>query len=691
MLKLLHLRRFAPFFWTQSLGAFNDNVFKNALMLMVAFRANQHLAVASDVIINIAAGLFILHFFIFSATAGQIADRMEKATLIRRIKLLEIAIMACAGVAFFWGSTVFLMGLLFLMGTQSAFFGPVKYSIMPEHLKPEEIVGGNALVEMGTFIAILLGTICGGLLIRLPQGPQVIGGILVGVALAGWLASRMIPATAIQAPDLPIRWNLFQETWRTVHQARRERPIFLSILGISWFWLLGTAYLTQLPNFTKTVLSGDESVVTLLLALFSVGVGLGSMLCERLSDKKVELGLVPLGSIGLSLFGLDLFWATRFPESGVLRSVGQFMAVSGSLRVMIDFVLIGIFGGIYIVPLFAMVQTRTAAKERARVIAANNILNAFFMVLASVAGAVLIGLMGVSIPVFFLLLSVANAAVAVYIYALVPEFAMRFLVWTITHTLYRFRHRDLERIPEAGPAVLVCNHVSYMDALLIIGACRRPVRFVIYEPIYRLLLLNFIFRAARAIPIASQRTNPGGLKVAFDEISRALENGEVVCIFPEGRLTPDGRMGTFKRGIERIIARNPVPVVPMALKGLWGSFFSHKNGHALDPPTPALLVPCRACGGPSHPSVGRDGRWLTGDRPEIEERTTAFHTGRCTLKTKVMAQMIAGTVWLIIRSVAIRDCLSFDDTIENPAVDSGRRRWANLLAPQEKKESRWIV
>jgi 1-acyl-sn-glycerol-3-phosphate acyltransferase len=580
-LQLLSIRRFAPFFWTQFLGAFNDNVFKNALMLMIAFQAGQHLSMASDVVINLAAGLFILPFFLFSATAGQIADKMEKSRLIRRIKVMEIAIMACAGVAFFWGSTVLLMVLLFLMGTQSAFFGPVKYSIMPEHLKPEEIVGGNALVEMGTFIAILLGTIGGGLLIHLPQGPQVIGGVLVGVALAGWLASRMIPATAIQAPDLPIRWNLIRETWRTIHQARRERSVFMSILGISWFWLLGAAYLTQLPNFSKTVLFGDESVVTLLLTLFSIGVGVGSILCERLSGKKVELGLVPLGSIGLSLFGLDLFWAARFPESGMLMSLGQFMAVSGSLRVMIDFVMIGVFGGLYIVPLFAMVQTRTAAKERARVIAANNILIAFFMVLASVAGAVLIGLMGVSIPVFFLMLALANAAVAVYIYSLVPEFAMRFLVWMITHTMYRFSHSDLDRIPEQGPAVLVCNHVSYMDALLIIGACRRPVRFVIYEPIYRMFLLHFIFKAARAIPIASHRNNPVGLKAAFEAISRALDAGEVVCIFPEGQLTRDGRVDGFKPGIERIIKKNPVPVVPLALKGLWGSFFSHKNGHAM--------------------------------------------------------------------------------------------------------------
>jgi 1-acyl-sn-glycerol-3-phosphate acyltransferase len=580
-MQLLSTLRFAPFFWTQFFGAFNDNIFKNALMLMIAFQAGQRLSMASDVVINLAAGLFILPFFLFSATAGQIADKMEKSRLIRRIKLMEIAIMGSAALAFWTGSLIVLMGLLFLMGTQSAFFGPVKYSIMPEHLKPNEIVGGNALVEMGTFVSILLGTLCGGVLIQLKYGPAITGLVLVGIAMAGWLVSRMIPVTKTHAPHLTVRWNLFRETVRTIGYARRERSVFLAILGISWFWLLGAAYLTQLPNFTKSVLAGGESVVTLLLTLFSIGVGVGSLLCERFSDKKVELGLVPLGSIGLSVFGIDLFWACRFPGTGGLMSLAQFMAVPGSVRLMIDFVMIGIFGGLYIVPLFAMVQMRTRPQERARVIAANNIINALFMVLSSLAGAIVIGVAGVSIPVFFLLLALANIAVAVYIYSLVPEFTMRFLVWMITHTIYRFSHSDLDRIPEQGPAVLVCNHVSYMDALLIIGACRRPVRFVIYEPIYRMFLLHFVFKAARAIPIASHRSNPVGLKTAFEAISEALEAGEVVCIFPEGQLTRDGRVDGFKPGIERIIRKNPVPVVPLALKGLWGSFFSHKNGHAM--------------------------------------------------------------------------------------------------------------
>jgi 1-acyl-sn-glycerol-3-phosphate acyltransferase len=467
------------------------------------------------------------------------------------------------------------------MGTQSAFFGPVKYSIMPEHLKEAEIVGGNALVELGTFIAILMGTVGGGLLVQMPHGSVITGGGLIMVAVGGWMASRRIPVAGPSSPGLTMRWNVVGETLRTIGQARRERSVFLSILGISWFWLLGAAYLTQLPTFTRQVLRGDAGVVTLLLTLFSIGVGAGSLLCERLSDKKVELGLVPLGSIGLSAFGIDLFWACRLPDVQGLMTATSFLTASGSLRLMLDFVMIGMFGGLYIVPLFAMVQMRTRSQERARIIAANNILNALFMVLSAVAGAVALGMAGVSIPVFWLVLALANAAVAIYIFALVPEFGMRFLVWVITHTMYRFRHRDLDRIPATGAAVLVCNHVSYMDALLIIGACRRPVRFVMFAPIYRTPLLHYIFRAARAIPIESRRSSPAGLKKAFNEIAAALTQGEVVCIFPEGQLTRDGHVDVFRPGIERIIQRNPVPVVPLALKGLWGSFFSHRRGKAM--------------------------------------------------------------------------------------------------------------
>lgn len=492
--------------------------------------------------------------------------------------------MTAAALALFANSLFTLMLLLFLMGTQSTFFGPVKYSIIPQHLTPEEVVGGNGLVGMGTFLAILLGTLTGGVLIQCAHASIWVGGSLLAVAVAGWLASRCIPDAPPPDPEMTLRWNIFSQTWRTIGFGRRVHSVFLSILGISWFWLLGAAYLTQIPNFTREVLRSNEGVVTLLLTMFSVGIGAGSLLCERLSGRKVELGLVPLGSIGLSVFGFDLFLAYEAPPVTELMGVGAFLASDGSFRVLADLVLIGVFGGFYIVPLFAFVQTRTEPAHRARVIAANNILNALFMVLSTISGVMILGVLDLSIPTFFLILAIANVLVALYIYSVVPEFTMRFLIWVLTHTMYRVRHRGLENIPDEGAAVLACNHVSLVDGPLIAGAVRRPIRFVMYEPIYRTPVLHFIFKTGKAIPIASRKENPAAYEAAFEKIGEALDAGDLIGIFPEGRLSSDGELGAFRKGIEKILERNPVPVVPMALRGLWGSFFSRAHGPAMSRP-----------------------------------------------------------------------------------------------------------
>ena len=576
-MQLLSSKRFAPFFWTQFAGAFNDNVFKNVLMLLLAFRATE--AGNTHVLMNLAAGLFILPFFLFSALAGQIADRFEKSKLIRIIKLAEILIMGAGAAALLAGSTASLLALLFLMGTQSAFFGPVKYSIMPQHLKETEIIGGNALVEMGTFVAILLGTIAGGLLI---QGPMIIPAVVVvAVAIAGWIASRRIPEAEAASPGLKLDFNVLSQSVKTMGYARKDRVVFLSILGISWFWFLGACYVTQIPAWTKTVLHSSASVATLLLAMFSIGIGAGSMLCEYLSGKKVEYGLVPIGSLGLSLFGIHLASAGTLEAAAAPYTLMGFLMAKGSFPILLDLLLIGIFGGLYIVPLFAIVQTRSKKEVRSRIIAANNILNALFMVGAAIMGGLFLGLLGLSIPALFLTLALMNIAVVVYIYTLVPEFTMRCLIWVITHIFYRIRHEHLDRIPEEGPAVIVCNHVSYMDALIIASCCRRPVRFVMDKGIFGIPVLNYIFRTGKTIPITSRAKDPETYEKAFVRIAEELDAGEVVCIFPEGKLTRDGELAEFKNGIDKILARNPVPVIPSALSGLWGSFFSHKGGVAL--------------------------------------------------------------------------------------------------------------
>ncbi len=474
------------------------------------------------------------------------------------------------------GNLPLLLVVLFCMGTQSALFGPVKYSVLPKLLENHELVGGNALVEMGTFLAILAGTITAGVMMANDAYAQLVAAGVVLVAVAGYLASRGVPATGASLPSLRLDFNLFRQTGAIMRMGLGQRlSVSRSLVGNSWFWFLGATYLTQIPAYSKDLLHGDETVVTLILTVFSVGIALGSLLCERLSGHKVEIGLVPFGSFGLTLFGLLLWWNSGgFPQAALPHDWLGLLQIGQAWWILLSVLGIGMFGGLYIVPLYALIQSRTAEQERARVVAANNILNALFMVGSALVAILLLSVAGLSIPQLFLVASLMNVAVSAYIFSIVPEFSMRFLVWLLGHSMYRMRQRGLEAIPEEGPAVLVCNHVSFVDALLIAGAVRRPVRFVMYYKIFRLPVLNFIFRTAGAVPIAGRQEDEATYHQAFERISRYLEEGELVCIFPEGKLTSDGEMNEFKAGVERILQVNSVPVVPMALGGLWGSFFS---------------------------------------------------------------------------------------------------------------------
>jgi 1-acyl-sn-glycerol-3-phosphate acyltransferase len=579
--QLLRERRFAPFFWTQFLGAGNDNVYKNALVIFVAFQAATLTAMSSNDLVNIAAAVFIAPFVLFSATAGQIADKFEKSRLIRLVKLFEIAIMVIGAIGFYRRDLVLLFLALGLMGVHSTLFGPVKYAILPQNLRPDELIGGNGLVEMGTFVAILLGEIVGGLAIAIkPNGPIIAGVTSIAIAAAGYLVSRAIPVTPAVAPQLRINWNPFTETAHNLRFAYGNRVVWLSMLGISWFWFYGATYLTQFANFTKDVLGGDEHVATLLLAIFSVGIGVGSLLCERLSGHKVELGLVPFGSIGLSLFAIDLYFASRELVPTGLSGIDGFLSVAAHWRVAADLVLLGMFGGFYIVPLYALIQERSAPEYRSRIIAANNILNAVFMV---VSAGIALGLLkaGLSIPALFLATGLMNAVVALYIYSLVPEFLMRFMAWLLIHSIYRVHKEGLDRVPAEGACVVVCNHVSYVDAVVISACVRRPIRFVMDHRIFATPLLRFLFRTMRAIPIAPRKEDAVLMERAFVEAADALKNGEIVGIFPEGKITDNGELNRFRPGLQRILEQAPVPVIPMALRGLWGSLFSRFPGGPL--------------------------------------------------------------------------------------------------------------
>jgi len=578
---LLTERRFAPFFITQLLGAFNDNLYKNALVALLSFGAIQLSAGKAGVLIAASAGLFILPFFLFSAMSGQIADKYEKSFLIRRIKLAEIGIMILGAIAFLLGSLPMLLGILFLMGVQSAFFGPIKYGILPQHLKESELVGGNGVVELGTFLAILLGTIMGTQLItKSPNGSVVLACIfIVLVAILGYISSRKIPAAPAADPSVQVKFNPWSETWKLVSYTKKNRVIFQSILGISWFWFMGATYLTQFPIYARDVLGGNGDVYTLMLAVFSIGIGLGSALCERLSGGQVEIGLVPLGALGITLFGLDLFFATPSTPFGEALSVGSFLSIGAAWRVLIDVLFIGLFGGFYIVPLYALIQKTSAPDRLSRAIACNNVMNALFMVVSAIIVGVLMSV-GVSMSALFLCIAIGNALVAIYIFRLVPEFLMRFLTWMLMHTLYRVNNTGLDKIPPTGAAILACNHVSFVDALLVGGSVRRPVRFVMYYKIFKLPIMSFFFKTAKAIPIAGRKEDPQMYATAFEKMHEAIENGDLLCIFPEGAITYDGEMQPFKPGIIQVIDKTPAPVYPIALQGLWGSLFSRKGGKA---------------------------------------------------------------------------------------------------------------
>lgn len=573
---LLGKRRFAPFFWTQALGAFNDNAFRNALVMLVAFQMGLDDRTVG-VYTNLAPALFIIPFFLFSATAGQLAEKYEKSRIIRYVKLFEIAAMLLAAYGFYTHHTSLLLIVLFMMGMHSTMFGPIKYAILPQALKREELVGGNGLVEMGTQMAMLIGMIVGNsLMLVAGVGPLLAAGATIAVATAGYLASRRIPLAPATAPDLKFNWNMFSETARVLGITRADRAVFNAVLGISWFWFFGTVLIAQLPIYTRETLGGDGSVNTLVLTLFSIGTGVGALLCEKLSGKRVEIGLVPMGAFGLTAFGIDLYLARH----GMAAARGQdwlaFLHGAGSWRVVMDLTAIGVFAGFYVVPLFAFVQSRTPSERLSRVIAGNNIINALLIVLAAGFGMGL-GALGLDAAQIFLTAALLNVLVAAYIFTLVPEFLMRFITWVLVNTLYRVRVDGMQHLPEEGPAVLVCNHVSFMDALLLMANLRRPARFVMYYKIFNTPLLSFVFRTAKAIPIAGHKENPEVLQQAWDAIDAALADGELVCIFPEGGLTSDGEIATFRPGVEQILARRPVPVIPMALRGLWGSVWSRRD------------------------------------------------------------------------------------------------------------------
>ena len=575
---LLRQRRFAPFFWTQFSGAANDNLFKFAFTVMVTYQLSVSWlppALAGLVI----GALFILPFLLFSATSGQLTDKYDKTRMIRFVKNLEIAIMLVAAGGFVAGSVPVLLLCTFLMGVHSTLFGPVKFAYLPQVLSERELTGGNGMVEMGTFVAILLGNVAGGLLVALPGvGHSTVAVACVLLALAGRGLAQCIPSLPATDPGLKVNWNPFTETWRNLQLARSSAVVFRSLLGISWMWFFGAVFLSQFPSFAKEVLHGNEQVASLLLVVFSIGIGTGSLLCEVLSRRHVEIGLVPLGAIGMSVFAIDLYFAARGLPASEVMGLAAFLSQPAHWRVMADLALLSLFAGLYSVPMYALIQLRSAPTHRARIIAANNILNALFMIASAlIAGALLSA--GFTVPQVFLFTGIANALVAGYIFLLVPEYLLRFVAWMASRFVYRFRVRGDEHLPTTGAAVLACNHVSFVDAVLLMAASPRPIYFLMDHRIFRVPVLGWLFRLAKAIPVASQKEDPAVYAAAFERAAQVLRDGDLLAIFPEGGITRDGQLQPFKGGIVKILERAQaegldVPVIPMALTHLWGSYFS---------------------------------------------------------------------------------------------------------------------
>jgi 1-acyl-sn-glycerol-3-phosphate acyltransferase len=586
---LLGQRRFAPFFWTQFSGAANDNVFKFAFTVMVIYQLSVGWLPPAMAGLVIGA-LFILPFLLFSATSGQLTDKFDKTVMIRFVKNLEVLIMLIAAYGFVSGQVVVLLLCTFLMGLHSTLFGPVKFAYLPQVLGERELTGGNGMVEMGTFVAILLGNIAGGLLVAMPEiGHRNVAIACVLLALVGRAVAQFIPRAPATDPGLTINWNPISETWRNLKLAHGNLVVYRSLLGISWMWFFGAVFLSQFPSFAKEVLHGDEQVASLLLVVFSIGIGTGSLLCEVLSRRHVEIGLVPLGAIGMSVFAVDLYFASRGLPASEIMGLGAFLAQSAHWRLMADLLLLSLFAGLYSVPMYALIQLRSQPTHRARIIAANNILNALFMIASSVIAGVLLK-SGFTIPQIFLFTGLANAVVAAYIFLLMPEYLLRFVSWVLSHLIYRFKVRDDEHIPTEGAALLVCNHVSFVDAILLMAASPRPIRFIMDHRIFQMPVLGRLFKLAKAIPIAPRAEDPIAYEAAFDAAAQVLQEGDLLAIFPEGGITRDGNLQAFKGGIMKILECAEqqglvVPVIPMALVNLWGSFFSRveKGGAMVRP------------------------------------------------------------------------------------------------------------
>ena len=575
--ELLKTRRFLPLFITQFLGAFNDNVFKNALVILITYVVAEKAGLNSQIMVTIAAGIFILPFFLFSATAGQLADKHEKAFLIRIIKFVEILLMVGAVIGFYMQNVWFLMTVLFLMGTQSTFFGPIKYGILPEKIKEDELIGGNGLIEAGTFISILIGTLVGGLLILAENGILMISGMVILISILGWVSSFYIPKGQAASPQLKVYYNFLRETWVIVSHAKQNREIFLSILGISWFWLVGATFLAQFPTYAKDIIGGNEQLVTLFLSVFTIGVGIGSLLCNQLLKGEVEATFVPLAIIGVTLFTVDLYFASQYiftNGSSELIGATAFLSHISSWRILGDLFMISVCSGIYIVPLYAIIQVRSEPNYRSRIIASNNILNALFMVVSAIGTVVMLS-MSFNVNQVFLTIALLNAVVAVYACQLLPAALLRSILYWIFNTCYKVEVKGMENFKaiQSEKVIIVANHLSYLDAALLATYFPSKLTFAINTQVAQHWMVKPFLKLMETFPL--DPTNP----MAAKSLIESIKNKNHVVIFPEGRITVTGSLMKVYEGSGMIADKSDAHILPVRIDGAQHTPFSRLKGN----------------------------------------------------------------------------------------------------------------
>lgn len=561
MSKIRLPERFFAYIITQSLGAFNDNFYKMLLQLYVL----QILAAKNaESIISQATFLFTVPFVIFGPWSGYFADKYAKSAVMRVVKFAEIGVMLFGLLAFYLGNLEMMLFILFLMATQSTFFSPAKYGYIPEAAEPEAVTAANGWLEMSTFLFIILGTAVTGFLLDAHNNSTVTVALYcIGFAVIGSLTALFIKAVPAAGTAEKFPWNPFAGIWKDLRFLKRQKPLFLAALANSYFWLIGLIFQTNILIYGKRMLGDAESgnvLLSLLPAFIGIGIGIGSLLASRLSGHKVELGLVPLGGLGMAFAGIALFFTTSsYPLSAAILFIA------------------GAFGGLYIVPLYAYLQFFANEHEKGRVMATSGILNGLFLVLGWGIYHLLAVILGLSPELIYLVMGLVTILAVVYICTVIPEYFVRFCFWLLTHTFYRIRIIGEEHIPLHGPALLTPNHVTYIDSFILGSTVQRFIRFLMLKSFYELPVIKFLFRLMDCIPIDP----PAGRASVADSLAQArqklLEN-HVVCIFPEGKLTTDGKIDTFRPGFETVMKGLDLPVIPVYIGNLWGSMYSYKDG-----------------------------------------------------------------------------------------------------------------